>query len=278
MTTWRLLLSAWDLEPSILAGCAALIAAYAALVRPLTARAAIYVTGVAIMLAALVSPIDVLGGYLFSAHMLQHLLLLLVVPPLLLLGLPPEGTRRFLTWGPARRVERVIGQPLVAWLLGSVTLWAWHWPALYDAAVVSQGAHILQHLSFLVTATIFWWPVLAPVPEARRLGFFAALGYLLAAGFVDSVLGIIITFAPTGLYPVYLHPIDRLGALPLIRGAWGLSAEADQQGGGLLMWVLGDPIYLVFILGLFARWYTAPDDDEERIANMGPGAEPARAV
>jgi len=288
MTTWRLLTTTWFLEPSILCGCAALLVAYAYLAQPRTAgRSALYASGVLVLLLSLISPIDTLGdGYLFSAHMLQHLLLVLIAPPLLLLGIPPTTWTALLAWSPARRAEAALGQPLAAWLLGLGTLWVWHAPSLYDAAVRDQGIHIVQHLSFLVTATVFWWPILAPGADQeksagrnvsqderagrsesegddrRRLSPLGSIAYLMAAVVASSVLGIIITFAPTGLYPVYLHPIDRLGVLPLLRQGWGLSPAADQRIGGVLMWTVSSPVYLLGVVAVLARWYTAPEEEQ----------------
>ncbi len=266
----------WDLEPSILGGCAALLAAYALLARPAaTARGILYACGVFVLLLALLSPIDTLGdGYLFSAHMLQHLLLVLIVPPLLLLGIPAAAYRTLLAWAPARRAEHALGHPLLAGFLGPGTLWVWHAPPLYDAALANQGVHILQHLTFLVTSTIFWWPVLAPADASRRLHPLGSIVYLMAALVDNSVLGIIITFAPVGLYPAYLHPFDRLGVLPLVRGGWGLNPATDQQLGGVLMWVIGGPVYLLAGLGILVRWFAAPetDDETEQLA-YAPGAQ-----
>ncbi len=266
MTTQQLVLTAWDWEPTVLIGCAALLVGYWVEARPVTARAALFVTAVVVLLLALMSPIDTLGdGYLFSAHMLQHLLLVLVVPPLLLLGIPPRVFERLLRWTPADRTERALGRPLLAWSLGIGTLWVWHAPALYDLALRYQGVHVLQHLCFLVSATIFWWPVIAPLPERRQLPALGAVVYLIAGGLTSSLLGIIITLAPLGLYPAYLHPVDRLGILPLIRGRsqWNFSALADQQVGGVLMWILSSPLYLLASAVALARWYGESEPDEE---------------
>jgi len=266
MTTQQLVLTAWDWEPTVLIGCAALLVGYWVEARPVTARAALFVTAVVVLLLALMSPIDTLGdGYLFSAHMLQHLLLVLVVPPLLLLGIPPRVFERLLRWTPAGRTERALGRPLLAWSLGIGTLWVWHAPALYDLALRYQGVHVLQHLCFLVSATIFWWPVIAPLPERRQLPALGAVVYLIAGGLTSSLLGIIITLAPLGLYPAYLHPVDRLGILPLIRGRsqWNFSALADQQVGGVLMWILSSPLYLLASAVALARWYGESEPDEE---------------
>jgi putative membrane protein len=260
MSTWQLLTSSWDLEPTVVLGCAALLAAYDLIAHPLTARAWLFGSGVLILLLALVSPLDTLGDtYLFSAHMLQHLLLLLVVPPLLLLGIPPRCWARILQWAPARRAEQLLGRSPSSWLLGVGTLWLWHAPALYDAAVANEEVHIFQHLCFLVTATIFWWPVLTPLAE-RRLALPATIFYLIAAAFANAILGVIITFAPPGLYPAYEHPIDRLGALSLIRQGWGLSYTLDQQLGGLIMWGTGGPVYLVGALWALGRWFHEPEE------------------
>jgi putative membrane protein len=199
--------------------------------------------------------------YLFSAHMLQHLLLILVAPPLLLLGSPPEMWERTLRWAPTRRAERILRRPTLAWLLGIGTFWLWHVPALYDVAVRQESIHIVQHLSFLVSATIFWWPILTPC-AARRLALPATLFYLISATILSSILGVIITFAPAGLYPVYEHPVDVFGALPLIRQDWGVSYALDQKIGGLIMWVTGGPIYLFVGLWALIRWFREPDEPE----------------
>ena len=263
MTTWQVLGAAWDWQPSVLLGCLALFAAYVALARPLTARATLFALGDMVVLLALVSPLDTLGDtYLFSAHMLQHLLLILVAPPLLLLGVPPRLFEQLLCWAPARRAERLLGHPAVAWVLGMGTLWLWHAPVLYQAALGNEGIHICQHLSFLVTATIFWWPVVAPAP-LRRLNSLGAVPYLLASSVTSSVLGVILTFAPPDLYPFYLHPVDTLGILSVLRGQWGLTVRADHQLGGLLMWMLSSPVYLVALAAVLARWYSEPEPEDE---------------
>lgn len=160
----------------------------------------------------------------------------------------------------ARRAEHILGRPVVAWVIGMGTLWIWHVPGLYDAALAHEGIHIVQHLTFLVTATIFWWPVVA-LASLRRLRSLGAVPYLLSSSLASSVLGIILTFAPPGLYPAYAHPADPLGILRFVRREWGLTAQADQQLGGLLMWVLSSPVYLAALVAAFARWYgeTEPD-------------------
>jgi putative membrane protein len=208
------------------------------------------------LLIALVSPLHVLGEvYLFSAHMLQHLLLMLVVPPLLLLGLPAKSLRRLLGLPWMHRLERVLSWPLIAWFVGIGAMWVWHFPAFYQLTLENHDIHILEHLCFLVTSTIFWWPLLA-LPKERRLAPLPSLFYLFTAMASSIVLGIILTFASPGLYPAYLHPVDKLGILPILRNEWGLSLALDQKLGGLFMWVLAGLGYVSAALVVFVRWFS----------------------
>ncbi len=258
MTSWQLLTSTWNWNPSVLVGGTALIGIYLAAVRSrITKRALLFVAGVLVTLFALISPLDVLGDtYLFSAHMAQHLLLIQVAPPLLLLGLPAWLAKKMLNWLSAERIERILGQPTVAWLLGMGTMAVWHLPALYNATLANEGLHVVEHLSFLVTGTIFWWPVLSPLAD-RRLSPLGTLVYLVAAVAASDALGSILIYTTPGVYN-YLHPVDKVGVLPLLRGTWHISPAVDQQLGGLAMWILGDLVYLCGILNRIARWQGAP--------------------
>jgi putative membrane protein len=262
MSTQQLLLSAWTWDPSVLLGCGALVLAYLLAVRfRWNKQTLLFTSGVLVLGLALESPLDMLGDtYLFSAHMAQHLLLVLVAAPLLLLGLPRPLAERMLEQPLFNKLERILGQPVLAWLIGMGFLWLWHLPSLYNAALGDEDVHILEHLCFLVTATIFWWPVLTPLSE-RRLAPLASIPYLFAAAVANSALGIILTFTAPGLYPTYLYPLDWLGILQLIRERWGLSPELDQQIGGLLMWVPGSLVYLSGIVGALVRWYSEPESD-----------------
>jgi cytochrome c oxidase assembly factor CtaG len=145
-------------------------------------------------------------------------------------------------------------RPWVAWLVAVGMLYLWHAPALYNAALADERVHAVQHLSFLVTATVFWWPVLAPLPDHRMRGHSAIL-YLFLAAVANSVLGAVLTFSRPGLYPLYTRPTDGSAALALIRQRWGIDPAADQQLGGLFMWVVGGLFLLVAVLGMYVRWY-----------------------
>lgn len=256
MTTWKFLTIAWEWHPSVVIGCFLLMAGYLIATHFEFSRRLVYFAlADLVLLVTICGPLDVLADeYLFSAHMMEHLILELVVAPLMLLGMPLWLIRKALNIPWIAGVERVLGTPVLAWFLGIGVLWAWHLPALYNAALADERLHIFQHLTFLVSATIFWWPVMAP-HGYRRLSTLPAIFYLYLGAIANSILGALLTFAPLGLYPYYMHPEDELGALSLIRDGWGLSAAADQQLGGLFMWVIGGAIFLWAIMMVFTRWF-----------------------
>ncbi len=262
MTIWHLLTSNWDCEPWTLILCALLILSYMTIIRfQLTKTAFSFIAGVLLLLLTLVSPIGMLShNYLFSAHMVQHIFLLLIVPLLLLIGIPTWLARRALNWSQFGNVIRVLKKPLVAWLSGVGAMWVWHLPLLYNAALGNQGLHIAQQLTLLAMGTIFWLPVFAPLDEWRLTPPFATL-YLFSACISCTVLGILITFAGVGIYPLYLSPIDTHGILPFLRNELYLTPEVDQQIGGLIMWVPCCLIYLSASMIAIARWYKTPERD-----------------
>lgn len=268
MTTWDFLLSAWDWEPSVIIGCAALAIAYLRLARPRDPfKTALFLSGVLLLLIDLVSPIDVLGDrVLLSAHIFQHFLLALIIPPLWLLGTPREIVEAALRNRRIARIERLLSRPAVSWPLGVVPMIAWHIPVLFNAALASDPLHIFQHLSFLVTGTIFWWPILGPLPD-HRPGPLGAVAYLFSACTACTILGAVLTFTPPGAYPAYANPAGPLEQSNaelerLVRAGWGIDPKSDQQIGGLLMWVPGCTVYLTAILASIARWYTMADATE----------------
>lgn len=259
------ILTAWDIDASVAIGCAALLAGYVVAHRSDLSRAGFFVAGVAVMFVALASPLDKLAdSYLFSAHMLQHMLFVLVVPPLLVLGLTERFARAAVGVRILGAIERGLRRPVVAWLVAMVALWAWHAPALYNAALASEDIHIAEHLCFMVTAAIFWWPILSPL-AGSRMPAPEALLYLVAGMLATGLLGILLTFARPGLYPTYLDPHDSLGILPLLRDSWGITPATDQELGGLLMWVPGGLVFLAASLFVLARWYRGSE------AEFAPG-------
>jgi putative membrane protein len=243
--TTRDLLLAWTWRPGVAAILTVAIAAYVAWARQLRLRRVLALFGaVAAVVLALLSPIDALArGTLFSAHMLQHMLLTLVAPPLALLALPPTAQA-----APTRRTPA-----LATWAFGVGAMWIWHAPVLCNAAATSDAVRALQNLSLPALGAAFWWPVLG---AARRLPELTAVAYLFTACVACSVLGISITFSPVAVCAAYGHAADPLGALPLVR-AWGLTPSVDQQLGGLLMWVPGCTLYAGAILAVVGRFYGA---------------------
>jgi cytochrome c oxidase assembly factor CtaG len=210
-----------------------------------------FLAGIAVLVFTLLSPLNTLAdGYLFCAHMAQHILLLLIVPALLLLGLP----RPALTKTPLP----ILGNPLAGWIGGVGAMWLWHVPAMCNAAVSSPMIHAAQTASLLVLGTLFWWPVLSP-GENHRLSPPGAVLYLGSACILCSVLGIIITLSPVAVCSIYtMPPADHMEMLQAIRSDWGITPERDQQIGGLLMWVPMCLIYLSAIFGQLARWFGEP--------------------
>lgn len=140
----------------------------------------------------------------------------------------------------------------------------WHIPTLYNAANAITTIHVFEHLTFLVTGCMFWWPIFTPLVGERMLPGRAML-YLFGAVVVSTILGILITFLPVGHYEPYLHPSDELGALHLVRDTWNISAAEDEKLAGLLMWVPGCGIYFVVMLLELARWYRTPDPEKQRL-------------
>jgi putative membrane protein len=264
MTTWDLLLSAWDWKPSVAIGCAVLAIGYLLLFRPRRPlQTVLFLSGVLLLLIDLVSPIDVLADrVLLSAHVLQHFLLALIVPPLLLLGTPRTPMTAVLRYRWIARVEHVLAKPGISWAIGVAPMIVWHIPALFNVALASAPLHIFQHLSFLVTGTIFWWPILSPLP-GRRPGPLIGIAYLFSACTACSVLGAALTFTPLGAYPPYASAAGRDELQRLIRTGWGLDPKSDQQIGGLLMWVPGCLVYLTAILASIARWFADAEPSAE---------------
>jgi cytochrome c oxidase assembly factor CtaG len=206
------------------------------------------------LVIALMSPLHALGSALFSAHMVQHELLISIAAPLLILGRPiipflwafPRETRRSL--GELARTDRldelwtVLTTPSVAFALHAIALWTWHLPGPYQATLSSDLIHSLQHTSFILTALLFWWTILGA--NRGELARGRAILYLFLTALQTGALGALLTFAPSLWYPAYAATTSR----------WGLSSLADQQLGGLIMWIPGSIAYLIAALVLFAEW------------------------
>jgi putative membrane protein len=246
----------WSLHPSVLLGTGLLGALYFWGIGPLRRRLALgppapawrvasFCAGLLVLLAALNGPMhDLSDYYLFSAHMVQHLLLTLLLPPLLILGTPGWLLQPVLRPPAVRAVGRILGYPVVAAALYGVTIAVWHLTPFYELMMRSHDVHIATHLMFIVAATIFWWPVMSPVPELPRLGYGMGMLYLFLAGIPMQIVAALITLSDEVLYPWYA----------VAPRTWGLSPLEDQQLGGLLMWVPGNLWIFLAIGVLFLLW------------------------
>ena len=237
----------WDLHPSVIIGLALLggLYVYWGGLAARRRRVASFVGALTVLGLALNGPLHNLSDfYLFSAHMVQHLVLTLVFPPLLLYGTPAWVVRPLLQPRPVMRFARWATRPLAAGVLFSAPITLWHFPQFYEAALEHHGLHVVQHLVFIATAVIMWWPVLSPVPELPRASYAIQLLYLFALGLPMSLAGALITLADRVLYPFY-ESAPRM---------WGLTPAADQQLGGLLMWVVGTIYLWVAATVVWFRW------------------------
>lgn len=245
----------WDFHPSVVLGLAGLGGLYVfwggrrlARRRQVSFGAALFV-----LFAVLNGPVHELSDhYLFSVHMGQHLVLTLLFPPLLLVGLGPDQVRPVLRLPGVATAARLLTRPLIAAGIFTAVLGVWHTTAFYEAAMRHHALHIVQHLFFLAASVLMWWPILSPVPELPRLPHAAQLLYLFFLGIPMSIVGAMITLADRLLYPFY-------AAAPRISGFTPL---ADQQLGGLIMWIPGGVILLVAMTVVWFRW-SAREEQEE---------------
>ncbi len=248
-------LTQWNLEPSILIGTVLITGLYLYAIGPfrkrhfsdepiMTGQTIAFLSGMLIMFLALASPLDELGdSYLFSAHMVQHLCLTIIGPPLLLLGTPEWMVKPALSNKVIFKVAKVLTSPVVAFVLYNVDFWLWHEPLLYNATLENQSIHILEHLTFIIFGLLYWWPIFSPSKDLPCLSFGGQILYLFLSGMPSVLLGAGLTFSPP-LYAPYI-------AAPRI---WGISAATDQQLGGLIMWVPVSIFYIVIMSVLFIRW------------------------
>jgi putative membrane protein len=271
----------WNWQPSILIGLALLTAGYVLLsgrLRRASERSAPWPRRLAFHLGtlaaffALVSPIDHLSDeFLLSAHMVQHLLLLLAAPPLWLLGIPPDWFANVSLKGWPGGLWRRLTRTVAAFLIFNAVLWAWHIPALYDAALLNESVHIFEHLTFLAAAVIGWWPVLGCLPAAApRSSYPAQIFYLFAMMLSSTALGAYISLARSPIYPFYINapPVLNGLVLPALTPGprlWGLSVMDDQQLAGLVMWMPGNMIYFIALMAVVALWMHEQERQAQKI-------------
>lgn len=224
-------------------------------------RPALFGAGLLTAFLALESPIDRGGDqFLFLIHMLQHLLLMMVAPPLIILGLVGAQPLPRERYRAVRRVWWFITRPWIALLIFNVVMLVWHLPALYDTTLTTEPVHVLEHLSFIAVGLIFWWGIVDPIRDAETVTVspLEKIAALVISGIPPTVLGILFALAPTAFYSFYVHA-PRL---------WGITPLTDQQIGGVLMLGLGNIVYFVAITIIFMRLLgDAAHDEEEAMAD-----------
>ncbi len=260
--------SAWEFDPGVVVPLVLTAVLYAAGERrqriATPGQTVCFWLGWVSLIVALVSPLHPLGEVLFSAHMVQHEILMLISAPLLVLsrplvtflwGMPFEWRRKVGRWSKQEQVQRVwtfLTEPLTAWLVHFAAIWAWHVPFLFDLTLKSDLAHTAQHLSFFLSALLFWWALF--YAHGRR-AYGAGVFYVFTTAVHTGILGALLTFAPHVWYSPY-QTTTR---------AWGWTPLEDQQIGGLIMWVPASLVYLAAGLWLFAGWLKESDAMLERV-------------
>jgi len=234
-------------------------------------RMAAFAAGLAVVLLAASPLLDELSHALLQAHMTQHLMLMLVAPPLLwvgapvaplLLGLPRPLRRVVARWlgTPAlRRLASVLAHPALGWTAFIIAFWAWHVPALYDLALRSEAWHHVEHATFFATALLFWRPVILPWPSRASWPRWAMIPYLLLAEFQNTTLAAILTFSDRVIYTAYEY----------VPRPWGLSALEDQSIAGAIMWVPGSIAFLLPLLWLILTAVGGPKARPDTVEAAG---------
>lgn len=256
------LFSYWHFDPGIILFTTGICLFYLFTVRfNLTAKAYYLLGAILLIVLCEVSPLHFLGQhYLFSAHMLSHMLIILLAGPLIVASLPAENRfQKHLIFF----LNKIAKAPIIAWLCGVAIMWFWHIPSIFNQMQMTNGATsalmFLNFLSLLFAGMLFSWPIINPY-KSSRLKPLAAVIYLSTACVFCSLLGLIITFSHIGTYTPYLNLTDHFGFLPLIRNKWNISVSADQQMAGLIMWVPGCFIYLSTSMVLLIKWFSGKEE------------------
>jgi putative membrane protein len=250
----------WSIHPSTVIGIFALAALYiwrakqvpAGEQAPGGSRKLSFFAGLFLMFACLNGPLhDLSDDYLFSAHMVQHLLLTLVMPPMLIYGVTGWMLRPLLANRILGPIARKITRPAWCFVIFNLSIAVWHIPYFYNAAMANHNIHIVEHLIFMVSAVLMWWPLTSPLPELPRLPYPGQLLYTFLLSLPMSVVAVYITLADHILYPAY-------SSAPRI---FPLSPMDDQMLGGLIMWIPGTMIFTIILSVVFYKWSARGEDD-----------------
>jgi len=261
-----------DLHPSVIIGVLAMAALYIGAVRLSGRRvtrlqAASFAAALMVILLSLCGPVDELeDDRLFIAHMAQHLMLCLVMPPLLLAGLTDWMVRPLLFNRWVRPLARLLCNPLVAFLTYNAVLVAVHSPGVYDWMCRDEAVHITVHLVLMAAGVMLWWPLYSPLPELPRMSYPAQILYLFLLLIPMAAVAAPISFATSVIYPWYLEGVHPFGITPL----------ADQMAGGLLMWV-GAGFYIICVATLIFYQWAQREDCDDPLVRQGVKLHPVPA-
>ena len=235
------------------AATSAQIDAAAAHPGPTAGQRASFVVALLLLFLTLNGPIhDLSDYYLFSAHMVQHLVLTLVVPPLMVLGTPGWMLRPLLRNRLVFALARRVTTAFACFMIFNVVLAFWHLPPAYNTALAYHPVHITQHLMFIAASVLMWWPITSMLPELPRAPYPAQMMYCFLLVIPMSVISIYITMADTLLYPAYATAPRILGITPM----------EDQHYGGLIMWIPGGVFFYAVMTVVFFKWSARGEDDE----------------
>jgi putative membrane protein len=246
----------WSIHPSTVIGIAALGAFYIWASRKLRAQPTrdqklFFFSGLLLMFASLNGPIhDLSDDYLFSAHMVQHLLLTLAVPPLLLAGVPGWMLRPVLSRPHIAPIARFFTRAPICFVVFTIVIAVWHLPPFYNAAMANHNLHILEHLMFMAAAVLMWWPLMSQLPEFPRLAYPGQMLYSFLLSIPMSIVAVYIAMADHVLYPAYSGTPRVLPLSPL----------EDQLLGALIMWIPGGIIFIIIMTVVFFKWNARGED------------------
>jgi putative membrane protein len=267
---WRALFATWTFDPGPILLLGTITTAYVLRWRTVRRehgtraisgwRLFVFLCGIASGAAALISPIDALAQDLFLMHMVQHVLLLDFAPVFCILGLTKVLLRPV-----TRRVQRLeraagpIAHPVFAICFYVAAMWAWHVPAMYDAALSHPAIHVLEHLTFACAGALYWWHLLSPIRSRHRLSGMGPVVYMVSTKLLVGLLGLGLTFTPHALYDHYSG------------GTWGLSADEDEQLAGAVMAIEQSIVMGVALAWLFVRMLDESQRADERAERYGTG-------
>ena len=247
----------WHGHPDALIGLGGILLAYLVLTGPARRKftlsdqinpreTTLFSLGILIIFLSILSPLHILSDqYLFSAHMVQHVLITLIAPPLILLGIPNWLISPILTQSKVLRTVKLFVHPVIAVITFNLIFSIWHIPGLYDYSVRYHWVHVTEHILFILSSIIMWWPLCSKTPEAPRIPYPLQMIYLFVMSLSQIIVFGIITFATEPLYDHYINA-PRL---------WNITPLLDQQLGGIIMKVGSGFLFLFLLIIVFFKWF-----------------------